>query len=93
MPFIYCWGQLVIMLTGKNETVLIELSSFSSPSNFEWRNVDPISIPVSEPTTIEVYIFIFYFYQTLVYYHILLYSSYSMDSVGLVLRMPLPLTI
>ena len=82
------------MLTGKNETVLIELSSFSSPSNFEWRNVDPISIPVLEPATIEVYIFIFYFYQTLVYYSILLiYSSYSMDSVGLVLRMPLPLTI
>ena len=81
------------MLTGENETVLIELSSFSSPSNFEWRNVDPISIPVLEPATIQVYIFILYFYQTLVYCHILLYSSYSMDSVGLVLRMPLSLTI
>ncbi len=44
------------MLSGRNETVLIELSRFSSPSNFEWRTVS-VQIPVTSPTVVEVSFF------------------------------------
>ncbi len=45
------------MIIERNETVILELSRFSTPSNFEWRSVDPpVAIPVTEPTTVQVFL-------------------------------------
>ena len=47
------------MIIERNETVILELSRFSTPSNFEWRSVDPpVAIPVTEPTTVQVFFLI-----------------------------------
>ncbi len=44
-----------MLIDERNETVLVELSRYSSPTNFEWHTIHPaVPIPVTSPTVVEV---------------------------------------
>ena len=46
--------EQLVSVQGNTETSLIDLSQYSSPSNSEWRTINAISLPVTEPTDISV---------------------------------------